>query len=71
MQTKVRLPSGTVVRITRYSWGNNVKMEAPKSDETRTEGMCGNFDGQKDNEFSFGGDGRSHSSADDFGESWR
>ena len=60
-----------MVRITRYSWGNNVKMEAPKSDGTKTEGMCGNFDGEPDNDFEFGGNGKSHSNADDFGESWR
>ena len=46
-------------------------MEAPKSDETKTEGMCGNFDDKPDNEFKFGGDEKSHSNADDFGESWR
>ena len=48
-----------------------MKMEAPKSDGTKTEGMCGNFDGEPDNEFEFGGNGKSHSNADDFGESWR
>ena len=52
---KVILPSGTVVRITRYSWGNNVEMQAPKSDKTKTEGMCGNFDGDPNNEFKHGG----------------
>ena len=60
-----------MVRITRYSWGNNVKMEAPKSDGAKTEGMCRNFDGKPDNEFEFGGNGEPHSNADSFGESWR
>ena len=70
---KVRLPSGTVVKITRYSWGNNVKMQAPKSDKTKTEGMCGNFDGDPNNEFKHGGPNGDRNTGDQnsFGESWR
>ena len=68
---KVRLPSGTVVTIKRHYWGNDVYMQAPKSDKTKTEGMCGNYDGIKDNEFNFGGDKNSYTDPDSFGESWR
>ena len=70
---KVILPSGTVVRITRYSWGNNVEMQAPKSDKTKTEGMCGNFDGDPNNEFKHGGPDGGQNTGDhnSFGESWR
>ncbi|XP_022787242.1 von Willebrand factor D and EGF domain-containing protein-like [Stylophora pistillata] len=67
----VRLPSGTVVRIKRYSWGNNVEMEAPQFDEGKTLGMCGNFDGDPNNDFEQGGDKQSYGDADSFGESWR
>ena len=70
---KVRLPSGTVVRIKRYYWGNNVEMQAPRSDKSKTEGMCGNFDGDTTNEFEFGGPDGDQNTADQnsFGESWR
>ena len=71
--SKVRLPSGTVVKIKRYYWGNNVEVQAPKSDKTKTEGMCGNFDGDPNNEFEFGGPDGDQKTADQnsFGESWR
>ena len=70
---KVRLPSGTVVKIARYSWGSNVEMQAPKSDKTKTEGMCGNFDGDPNNEFKHGGpDGDKNTrNQNSFGASWR
>ena len=60
-----------MVKIKRYYWGNNVEMEAPKSDKTKTEGMCGNFDGEANNDFSYGGDTKSYTDEDSFGESWR
>ena len=44
-------------------------MEAPKSDETKTEGMCGNYDGIPDNDFKNGQ--TTFSDQDAFGESWR
>jgi len=65
----VRLPSGTVVKISHYSWGNNVIMEAPRSDKTKTEGMCGNYDGDKDNDLKSGE--KTYTDPDAFGESWR
>ena len=48
-------------------------MQAPKSDTSKTEGMCGNFDGNANNEFEFGGPDGDQNTADQnsFGESWR
>lgn len=46
-------------------------MEAPKFDKGQTEGMCGNFDGDQNNDFDLGGDKKPHGDADSFGESWR
>ena len=60
-----------MVRINRYSWGNDVTMEAPRSDKGKTDGMCGNFNGDESDEFVFGGDKQAHTDADSFGESWR
>ncbi len=70
---QVRLPSGTVVNVKRFSWGNNVHMEAPSSDAGETEGMCGNFNGNgnTDDEFQKGGDGNSYTDGFLFGDSWR
>ena len=70
---QVRLPSGTVVNVKRYSWGNNVEMKAPSSDAGKTEGMCGNFNGigTREDEFSKGGDGNPHGTDVSFGDSWR
>ena len=42
---KVRLPSGTIVKIQHNYWGNNVYLQAPKADRGKTKGMCGNFNG--------------------------
>ena len=48
-----------------------MEMEAPQFDKGQTEGMCGNFDGVRDNDFNLGGDGRPHADETAFGESWR
>ena len=48
-----------------------MEMEAPQFDRGQTEGMCGNFDGIKDNDFDLGGDGQPHVDQTAFGESWR
>ena len=55
----------------RYSWGNNVELEAPKFDVGKTEGMCGNFDNNPSNDFDHGGDKKQYCTDDSFGESWR
>lgn len=71
---QVRLPSGTVVNVKRYYWGNNVEMIAPSSNEGNTQGMCGNFNGIgiREHEFREGGDGNSHGTDEvSFGDSWR
>lgn len=48
-------------------------MQAPQSDKSKTEGMCGNFDGDPNNEFKHGGpDGNQYTGdQNSFGESWR
>nr|XP_058945176.1 von Willebrand factor D and EGF domain-containing protein-like [Pocillopora verrucosa] len=67
---EVRLPSGTRVKIQRYSWGNSVYLYAPRSDFSKTEGMCGNFNGDPNDDF-LGGDNQSHTDQEAFGLSWR
>ena len=44
-------------------------MEAPKSDRNKTEGMCGDYDGDPNNEFK--NRQKIFSDQDEFGESWR
>ena len=50
-----------------------MEMQAPKSDKSKTEGMCGNFDGDPHNEFKYGGPDGDKNTGDQnsFGESWR
>ena len=68
--SQVRLPSGTIVRIQHNYWGNNVYLQAPQSDRNKTQGMCGNFNGNQDDDF-LGGDNQLHGDQDAFGQSWR
>ena len=67
---KVRLPSGTIVKIQHNYWGNNVYLQAPKADRGKTKGMCGNFNGDPNDDY-LGGDKILHNDPDSFGQSWR
>ena len=67
---KVRLPSGTIVKIQHNYWGNNVYLQAPKADRGKTNGMCGNFNGDPNDDY-LGGDKILHNDPDSFGQSWR
>ncbi|EDO29039.1 predicted protein [Nematostella vectensis] len=73
-QTKytVILPSGTRIIVERRGWSVlDVFLYAPQSDRNTTEGLCGNFNNDQDDEFKHGGDGKEHSDADSFARSWR
>lgn len=67
---EVRLPSGTIVKIQHNYWGNNVYLQAPKADRGKTKGMCGNFNGDPNDDY-LGGDKILHNDPDSFGQSWR
>lgn len=58
------------MNIQHNYWGNNVYLKAPHSDKGKTEGMCGNFNGDPDDDF-LGGDKKMHTNQDAFGQSWR
>ncbi|KAF7226620.1 von Willebrand factor D and EGF domains protein [Nothobranchius furzeri] len=47
----VTFPFGASIRADVSDWGMSLSLRAPGSDRNHTEGLCGTFDGQPDNDF--------------------
>ena len=48
---QIRIPSGSRVEVMIYKWGMSVYVTCLAMDAGKTYGLCGNFDGDKTNEF--------------------
>ncbi|XP_068425269.1 von Willebrand factor D and EGF domain-containing protein isoform X1 [Clinocottus analis] len=62
--------SGAFVRADVSNWGMSLTLRAPSSDRGHTEGLCGTFDGQSDNDFHSAG-GATLEHLHDFISEWR
>ena len=79
---QITFPSGAFVRVDTYRWfGNwyyaNFVVQVPSDDYKCTHGLCGTFDGKKDNEMIGKGGkiyrslGRGGTAPPQFAESWK
>ncbi|XP_051263598.1 von Willebrand factor D and EGF domain-containing protein isoform X1 [Dicentrarchus labrax] len=62
--------SGAFVRADVSDWGMSLTLRAPGSDRSRTEGLCGTYDGQSHNDFHSAG-GATLEDLHDFISEWR
>ena len=62
---KITLPSGVKVIVDRQGWGLNLYVWAPADPENPSEGLCGDNNGNPDDDFGLS------NAANLFGERWR
>ena len=62
--------SGSTVLAEARDWGMSIYVTIPGSDVGNTSGLCGNNDGNPNNDF-IGPDGQTKSTDTEFVESWR
>ena len=62
---KITLPSGVKVIVNRRSWGLNLNVWAPADPEYPSEGLCGDNNGNPDDDFG------QWNTPNLFGEHWR
>lgn len=52
------MPSGAYVRAEAHPlWGLNIYLNALAEDQERSSGLCGNFDGERQNDLNINGTG--------------
>lgn len=56
--------------MSRYYRTLNVNINAPATDKGNVKGLCGNFNDEPSDDFSQGGDDKSHENEESFAESW-
>ncbi|XP_019633198.1 PREDICTED: von Willebrand factor D and EGF domain-containing protein-like isoform X3 [Branchiostoma belcheri] len=66
----IGMPSGTSVRVSINYWGMNVHLFALGMDKGKTEGLCGDWDGNRGNDFKMQ-DGATTSDVNTFARDWR
>lgn len=69
---QVVLPSGTRIKVIREFYGMNVYLYAAGDDESPTPGLCGNFNGNQNEEFLRGKDNEpTNGDSTTFARSWK